>query len=289
MTDLQRLAYRYVAERLAKGEINKRTAEQLRSRLRDFARHADVPPIRVGRRHVDRWLASRPELAAAYRRGRISALRNFCRWCVLNGYMRVDPTVGIQAPPVPDYLPRSLSEEESRAVVAACPDARTKVIAILMLQEGLRRVEVARMQMGDLDLNKRAVLVRGKGGQGRVTRRLPLQEETVAAIKAYLSEVGYAAGPFLRSKVVPTAGLSAATVGELIVKPFWESGVKQAAGDGKSGHALRHTCLTDMMDNGATTEEAQQTAGHASIRTTQQYTKGRVENLRDAMDGRTYT
>lgn len=64
--------------------------------------------------------------------------------------------------------------------------------------------------------------------------------------------------------------------------------MKQSAGDGRTGHALRHSCAHHMMDLGASTEQVQQALRHRSIRSTEVYTRGRVEPLRDVMAGRSY-
>lgn len=287
MTDLKRLTLTYVRERHAKGEINDRSAEVLRSRLWDFATEADAQPGRVNRRHVDRWMA-RPGLAPAYRRARLSALRGFCQWCVLNGHMRRDPTLGVRAPKLPQYLPRALPVPDVAQVVAAAPDARARVVLLLMAQEGLRRAEVAAVQLGDVDLCNLTLQVRGKGGQGQVTAAVPLSVETARAIEDYLGEVGRVAGPLIRSKVHPDRGITPHTVGDLVTRWMADAGVKQAPRDGRSGHALRHSCANHMMDLGATTEQVQQALRHRSIRSTEVYTRGRVEPLREVMAGRSY-
>lgn len=287
MTDLQRLVLRYVAERQARGEIVPRTAEILRSRLWDFTSNIEARPANVNRRHIETWM-TRPGLSPAYRRARLSTVRVFCKWCVVNGHMRRDPTLGVDAPPIPAYLPRALSSPEVSQVLGVLPDARARVIVLLSVQEGLRRKEVAEAQLGDVDLHNRTMLVRGKGGRGRTTRSVPLSDQTCAAIAAYLAGEGHRAGPLVRNRVRPDCGLTPHTVGELVSAWMAESGVKAAPGDGRSMHALRHSTAHHMMDQGATTEEVQQALGHASIRTTQQYTRGRVEDLRAAMAGRAY-
>lgn len=287
MTELHRLTLVYVAERLARGEINARSAEVTRSKLRDFALTADTQPGRVNRRHVERWLA-RPGLSPAYRRARLSALRGFCQWCVLHGHMRRDPTLGVKAPPLPPYLPRALPVPQVSRIVEHAPDARARVVLLLMAQEGLRRAEVAAVQLGDVDLRNLTLQVRGKGGHGRVTAAVPLSTETARAIEAYLLEVGHTAGPLVRSKVHPDRGITPHTLGELVSRWMADSGVKQAPGDGRTAHALRHSCANHLMDMGATTEQVQQALRHRSIRSTEVYTRGRVEPLREVMAGRSY-
>lgn len=159
---------------------------------------------------------------------------------------------------------------------------------LLSVQEGLRRKEVAEAQLGDVDLHNRSMLVRGKGGRGGVTRTVWLTDQTCHAITTYLAGEGHRAGPLIRNRVHPDRGLTPHTVGEMVSRWMLESGVKAAPGDGKTMHAFRHSCAHHMLDAGATTEQVQQVLGHASIRTTQVYTRGRVEDLRAAMDGRAY-
>jgi site-specific recombinase XerC len=70
---------------------------------------------------------------------------------------------------------------------------------------------------------------------------------------------------------------------------FWRSGVKVAAWDGMSGHALRHTCATEVLDSCHDLRAVQELLGHDSLQSTQVYL-GRfgAERLRAAMEGRTY-
>jgi site-specific recombinase XerC len=106
MPDLAPLVLRYVRERRLRGELTKETAAQYESRLLHFADALAVPSEKVVRRHVLRWMEA-PNLSAHYRRARLSAVRGFCQWCVLNGYMSADPTLGIPLPKLPALLPLS--------------------------------------------------------------------------------------------------------------------------------------------------------------------------------------
>lgn len=284
------LVVRYVRRRRARGELTAATAEQYTSRLLSFARSIDVEPAKVTRRHVERWLA-RPGLSPHYRRALLSAVRGFCQWCVLEGHMHRDPTLGIPMTKLPPLLPRAVATEEAEELVTtaiANRDPRVRLCCVLMLQLGLRRGEVARIQLGDIDRRKLTIGVRGKGGQGGVTRRLPLTEEAWRAIVAYLPTVQASSGPLLRSTRNPSVGISPSWVGELVARAMLEAGVKQYSGDGRSAHALRHTCAQDLVDLGVDIRVVQRVLGHASIRNTEIYTQGAVRGLREAMEGRRY-
>lgn len=288
MTTLSELTDRYVAERLHKGEVGRGTARQMRARLSTFAAHTPVPPEKLTRRHVDRWLAT-PGLSAHYRRSRLSTLRGFCQWAVLNKHIRRDPTLGVKFAKLPPLLPRALTYDQAGLVASeAAKDPRTALMVSLMLNEALRRAEVASIQIGDIDRRARVVAVRGKGGGGDITSRLPISDETMRFLTRYLPSVPHASGPLLRSRMNPDKGLSPSWVGELVMVAMRKSGVKEYGGDGRSAHALRHTAAQDLVDAGTDIRIVQRVLRHSSIRNTEMYVRGEVKGLRSVMDGRCY-
>lgn len=288
MVTVRSLVDRYVKERHDKGEVTRATARQLRSRLEAFAETVPADPSRVYRRHVDRWLAT-PGLSAHYRRARLSAVRGFCKWCVLNGHMRKDPTLGVQFAKLPPLLPRALNSEQAEALARiAHGHPRLSLVVSLMLNEGLRRAEVAAIQIGDIDRRAKILAVRGKGGGGEVTARLPITEETYGLLVRYLPTVPHASGPLLRSYLNPDKGISPQRVGEIVMLAMRTAGVKEYNGDGRSAHALRHTAAQDLVDAGVDMRAVQRVLRHASIRNTELYVRGEVKGLRAVMDGRRY-
>lgn len=288
MTHLQRLIVTYTTGRAARGEITTATARDHEYILVAFTRdHAHLDPDRIRRRHVEAMLAA-PGLAPATRRNRLSVFRGFARWLVTTGRAKTDPTIGIAPPRQPRHLPRALTSCQSAKVVAAAPDARARLMVLLMLQEGLRRAEVAAIQTGDVDLVRLELDVRGKGGGGHVTRRLPISDETRRALDAYLAEAPPVAGSLIRSYRDPEAGVGAPTVGRIVSAVMAHAQVKQRARDGRSAHALRHSCANDMLDGPADVHQVQAALGHRSLVATQIYLRGRVEPLRVPMGGRCY-
>jgi integrase len=290
MALLTHLTDRYVTERLNLGELTRPSARQLRYRLAAFACHTKVPPEQLRRRHVEAWL-SVPGLSAHYRRARLSAVRGFCQWAVLNRHMPADPTLGVKFAKLPPLLPRALTLDQSQKVAstaAAWPDRRAPLIVSLMLSEGLRRGEVAAIQLGDLDRRAGVLAVRGKGGQGGVTARLPLTEETRRLLARYLPSVPGSSGPLFRNERRPEYGISPSRVGEIVRAVMIAAGVKEYAYDGRSAHALRHTAAQDLVDRGVDMRSVQKVLRHASIRNTELYVRGEVRGLRDVMEGRTY-
>jgi len=280
--DLLLLTLRYVDERRNRQEISAGSARTYRNSLRAFASSPLIPAdaTRLRRQHIERWMEGRHDRARATVRTQLSIVRQFCRWLVEAGYRKTDPSLGIRGPRIPRYLPRGVKRPGVVATFKACPDTRAVLIICLEVQEGLRACEVAGLELGDIDVDERQLLVRiGKGGHERV---LPISDETWDAMEKYLAEHPAKAGHLIRSYNHPNRGISAAYVSRLVSQWMHDAGVND------SGHSLRHTMATDSLRNGAHIRDIQAALGHKSIATTQVYLPLLVHDLRSAMGGRTY-
>lgn len=274
------LVVRYLTERTARGELSITSARTYREALWLLAVALGGPTVPIAgltRRRIERWLEA--EVSAATRRNRLSICRGFCLWLVREGHLRRDPTAGIASPRQPRYMPRGLKHDAVARALRGAPDERARLILLLMCQEGLRALEVAAIQFGDIDWEDEAALIRGKGGHERV---LPLSPETMAALDGYLRIHPPVAGPLIRSYTQPHASISAKYVARLA------SDYLRYAGVNATGHALRHTAATDMLRSGAHVRDVQAALGHASLATTQRYMPWLVGDLRKAMGGRRY-
>ena len=275
----------YVRGRVRQGEIVVLTARNHRTVLVQFGRSAKCEVEQLSDRHVRRWLEDFDYLAASTRRNRLATVRTFCRWLHEEGHCPRNACRRVKGLREPRRVPRALTSDAVTAVLDACPDRRARLAVILMVQLGLRRGEVARLQVGDLDLRNRIVVVCGKGGHQRA---LHVPEQAYRAILDYLSETGAVAGPMLSSYQFPQRGLVPDTVSAIVRQAMEDSGVKRAARDGVSPHALRHSALTDMLRNGAHIRDVQAVAGHQHLATTEGYMPLLVGTLSDAMGGRWY-
>lgn len=289
MVTTRTLAHRYVSQRRARAEITDDSARAILQRICSFADATrGVTPERLRRRHVERWLET-PGVQATTKRARLSALRTFSRWCVLYGHMQKDPTLGVASPVVVEGLRRARPRDDIAAILEQCPDARASVCVLLMVQEGLRRSEVAKAETADLCLRTGTLAVKGKGGRGAFTRVVPVSAETMGMIHVYFGEVGMSAGPLIRSTTQPERGLTPTRVYQIVTEAMYGAGVKRGPHDGCSPHALRHSTAHDMLDNGADVTEVQEMLGHRNIGSTMIYLRGHVSpNLRKAAGGRSY-
>ena len=253
--------------------------------LGQFAASAHCPVDRLSERHVRRWLEDCEHLAQSTRRNRLAVVRTFTRWLADEGLCPRDPCRKIKGLREPKRVPRALTHEQVDKILAACPDTRARVAVVLMVQLGLRRGEVAALEVGAFDLTNRILVVTGKGGHQRA---LHVTDQAYSSIIEHLSAQGTVAGPLLRSQQFPQRGLHPDTVSAIVRRAMEDAGVKQGPRDGVSPHALRHSALTHMLQAGAHVLDVQAVAGHASIQTTQRYLPLMVGTLKDAMEGRHY-
>lgn len=276
------LVIRYVDERRKLGQFAKTTARETLIVLWRFAEFVGLerPPTAITARKVEQWMMTR-DVAPGTLRSEFSKVRTFCRWLLTHEYLRRDPFLNLSRPKTPRYVPRGLGGDDIDFLVAAAraEDRRMYVVLCLMVQEGLRCVEVASLQMGDVDLDRRSVLVTGKGAH---ERELPLSEQSIEAIRLYAGHRLHA-GPLVCSARNVHAGVSASYLSTLVARFIRDHHVEGTA------HRLRHSMARDMLERGADLRAVRDALGHANVATTDRYL-GRTKPaaLRMAMQGRTY-
>lgn len=286
MGSLGALARRWLEGRLARGEITEGTADNYRCHLGMFVGVVGrrKRASKLDRADIETWLEEIANLAVSTRHQRLTLISGFCEWLVDEGVLRSNPCRGIRLPKVPKRKPRALPRDAVASVMAVLPDARARLIVALMVQQGLRREEVAGLRIEDVDLQDGTVFVRGKGDHERI---LPLVSECREALVAYLAEFPCGAGPIVRSYQSGRA-LKPASIGNMVAKWMYRAGVKAAPRDGRSAHAFRHTAATDMLREGADVRDVQEMLGHTSLATTQIYLSVTAQRLRSVMEGRSY-
>ena len=215
---------------------------------------------------------------------KLSCLRGFYKWLLLDRRLHHDPTVNIESPKAWKVLPKSLAEPEvvemlERARMnAEHPQAqatalRDRAILELLYAGGLRVSEVTALSTGDLALDLGRVHVRGKGDKERI---VPLGRTALQALEIYLEQ----GRPHLarissgRKASVPrqdSTRLFLSLRGMPLTRQ-WVWHVVKMADSTASPHRLRHSCATHMVEHGADLRSVQLLLGHADISTTQVYT-----------------
>ncbi|MGC1782576.1 MAG: tyrosine recombinase [Acidobacteriaceae bacterium] len=220
---------------------------------------------------------------------KLSCLRGFYKWLILDRRIHHDPTVNIESPKAWKVLPKSLAEPEvtemlERAGMAAShPQAkatalRDRAILELLYAGGLRVSEVTTLATSDLALDLGRVLVRGKGDKERI---VPLGRTAIEALEQYLRE----GRPHLER--ISTARKPGAhrpgqihhdrtrlflSLRGMPLTRQWVWHLVKTVNSLASPHTLRHSCATHMVEHGADLRSVQLLLGHADISTTQVYT-----------------
>lgn len=221
------------------------------------------------------------------------AVRNLHRFLLAEGLAPVDPTSELETPRRPQALPRALPEEDVVAILDAVDAAardggavalRDRALLEVLYGTGVRVSEACGCDFGDLDLDGALLRVLGKRSKERI---VPLGRPAVRALGEYLDRgrPALAAG-----RAVPRRDADAVFLGargrRLGRQAAWEALRRWAGvvglGDRVSPHVLRHSCATHLLDHGADIRTVQELLGHASISTTQIYTRVATERLTEA-------
>jgi integrase/recombinase XerD len=234
------------------------------------------------RRYLARLARARMTPRTAARR--LSALRQFYRFLVLEGVRRDDPTSGIDAPRLGRPLPKILAEDEADALIAAAQrghgpeNKRLLAMLELLYGAGLRVSELVGLPLAAAQRDPRLLIVRGKGGKERM---VPLGEPARAALAAYLEIrarflAPRKASPFLFPSRGREGHLTRRRCAQLLKALALEAGLDPAK---LSPHVLRHAFASHLVDRGADLRSVQEMLGHADIATTQIYTHVQSERL----------
>jgi integrase/recombinase XerD len=215
------------------------------------------------------------------------AVRSFHRFCASEGFLPNDPTEEVGAPRVPQGIPKALAEDDVEALLGAVegdsPRAqRDRALLETLYATGIRISEAVGLDLGDVDLESGLLRVVGKGDKERV---VPIGRSARRVLDAYLRDgrLRLRAARPRRDRDTDAVFLNARG-GRISRQACW--GIVQRAGervglrDHLSPHVLRHSCATHMLDHGADLRVVQELLGHASISTTQVYTKVSPDRLR---------
>jgi integrase/recombinase XerD len=220
------------------------------------------------------------------------AVRSLHRFRVDEGTTTIDPTGEVGVPKVPQGLPKALTENEVVTLINAVsgedPRARRdRALLEVLYGTGMRISEAVGLSLGDLLLDEGMVRAFGKGSKERI---VPIGRLARQAMESWLGLGG-------RPAMVPARwarrGDAEAVFlnrrgGRISRQGAWgivrRYGDRAGLGDRLTPHVLRHSCATHMLDHGADIRVVQELLGHASIATTQVYTKVSTDRLLAAYD-----
>lgn len=250
-------------------EITKPILERYQRHLY-YHRKSDGRPMTLGSQHAC-----------------LAPLKTYFKWLTKENHIPYNPASELTLPQAPKHLPRViLSIEEVEAILReaepkSAPGLRDRAMLETLYSCGLRRMELPNLALYDIDLKRRLLIVRE--GKGRRDRVIPIGQRAAAWVEKYLLE----ARPQLL--IAAHEALFLTDYGEPVTPGYVAERVRRYmafAGIDKPGacHLFRHACATHMLENGADTRFIQALLGHASLATTQIYTRVSIEKLREIHD-----
>ena len=286
---------RYLNQLLAQGR-SRYTVRGARSALKElFALLAGLGVVEIAQFDREALRRYREELAWRLTpRGRPLSVRSqlellghvagFCRFLVAQGWLLADLSAKLPRPRKPQRLPRAIVEAGELERILALPDMRSRrgyrdrLILEMLYSSALRREEIANLHLDDVDPETGYVFVReGKGGKDRV---VPLGRSVCALAKSYLTGIRPEWKGADRDKHLFLnrwgRGMEPNAVWAVVHKYAKRAGIEKPV----SPHSFRHACATHMLRNGAPIRQLQEMLGHASLTTTQLYTRVTINDLR---------
>ncbi len=215
----------------------------------------------------------------------ISSLRSYYSFLILDGIIKVNPTIDLLAPKLWFSLPKFLSVKDVDLLLRQ-PDekqvkgCRDKAMLELLYATGLRVSELVSLKTNDVNLESGFLICKGKGGKERI---VPLGNTSALAVKKYLEE----ARQKLWKRETKTLFLTTRG-GAFTRQGFWkvlkEYGEQAGFTQKISPHILRHSFATHLLECGADLRSVQLMLGHSQITTTQIYTHVTRKHLRKVYD-----
>ena len=214
---------------------------------------------------------------------RLNPLKAFFKWLARSGAIQTNPAAELCVPRVPRRLPGRIPTPSEIWRIMAAPDTSTasgmrdRAILEFFYATGMRRMELARLDVSDLNLEDNSMLIRH--GKANRDRMVPIGSRATKWLSCYLDEsrvclaqagdstlfVTDCGSPFIKNRL-----------GDLV------KGYLRKAGFTSKGacHLFRHSCATHMLENGADIRYIQELLGHADLTTTQIYTRVSIGKLK---------
>jgi site-specific recombinase XerD len=217
---------------------------------------------------------------------KLAAIRSFYRSLMERREIQANPADLVASPKRDSYLPRVLKPGEVAELLQRIPastplELRDRAMFELAYAAGLRAEEIVNIDLTDLDPDGEELRVEGKGGR---TRIVPAGEHAWRAIESYLDRgritLAGEGGPVEPALFISKTGRRLSTSDVRRRLSTWTR--KAALAGGVTPHTLRHSFATHLLEGGADLRAIQELLGHASISTTQTYTRIESKRLRKA-------
>ncbi len=252
----------------------------------EWAQGRGLAPGDVRHRDVRHYAAGLSEggAAPATVARKLASIRGLFDFLVRSERLGQNPADLVSSPKREQKLPQVLSAEQLRSLLERIPartllELRDRAMLELAYSCGLRCEEIVGLDLGAMDFESERLRVLGKGGKERL---LPVGEPAQHALRRYLEKGRHAlmTDPREQALFLSKSGRRLSNSDVTRRLRLWVRQASLAAG--VSPHSLRHSFATHLLEGGADLRTIQELLGHASISTTQVYTRVDAARLRDA-------
>ena len=261
MTDLRKR----MLEELQRRNYSSETTRAYLFAVKDFAGYFGKRPDKLGQEHLRQYqlhLLNDRKLAVETIVGRISALRFFFVKVLRRPYREID----LVYPKRPERLPVILSEEEVARLIESAITSYHRVILMTLYGTGLRREELCRLKVTDIDSQRMVVHVRqGKGNKDRDVTLSPRLLEVLRAYWKWRKPKTYLFPSLYRKR--PEQPIDSKTVWHAVREAARRAGIKKKV----SPHLLRHSWATHLLERGTDLKTIQVLLGHVDLEATTIY------------------
>jgi integrase/recombinase XerD len=237
-----------------------------------------------------RWLwryerANGKRLGISTQRGKLGALKDWFSWLVRQNVLLSNPASELELPRMEKRLPAealSLREVETILAVPNLADPlgiRDRAILEMLYSCGLRRAELARLEMADLNRDRRTLRIRQ--GKGKKDRVIPIGQRALAWAERYIAEVRPRLCLDTRQHALFLTGYGGPFNPDVLSRMAADFIRKAGIGRPGSCHLFRHTCATHLLEGGADIRFIQQLLGHEKLETTAIYTEVSIKQLQE--------
>ncbi len=265
------------------------TVASYSSDVRDFLAWIDSAGVRVGdvrTDHIVQYFGTLEGLSKRSQARFLSSLRSFCKWTVLEGYVKDNPCDAVDTPKIGRHLPAVLSEDEVSAIIDSVDTGswnglRDRAILEVLYGCGLRVSEVVGLKISNVYFKEGFVRIVGKGNKERL---VPIGGMALEAVSDYLAvrpEPSDTASEDILFLNRDGRALSRVSVFTMVKRQAMLAGVHKEI----SPHTFRHSFATHLVNHGADLRVVQDMLGHESILTTEIYTHIDTESwMRDVIN-----
>ena len=252
-------------EELQRRNYSKETIRLYLFAVKDFARHFKKRPDLLRQEHMREFqlhLLNERKLAVETVAARITALRFFFVKVLHRPYRQLD----LIYPKLPMRLPTVLSEDEVAKLIKSASSAYHRVIITTLYATGMRRAELARLKVEDIDSQRMVIHVRqGKGGKDRDVTLSPRLLEILRGYWKWRKPQVYLFPSLLRPR--PDKPITSKTIWYAVREAARRAGIKKRI----TPHTLRHSWATHLLERGTDLKTIQMLLGHVDLEATTIY------------------